>query len=108
MRRVMVDGMPKYSINTDTQTTVLCSQDLRGEPTDHMHTKEELSRAVELRGMHCDAASADHSSYALEDGTRITIGIGQVDVSRTTLHDRRGDRICMLGRVPLIHVTPAP
>lgn len=108
VRMAMVGGTPRYSITTDAQTSVLCAPDLKGEPMARAPTREELSQAIELRNMHCDAVSADNSTYSLDDGTRITIGAGTVDVSRTTLYDRRGDRVYLIGRTPVVHATLAP
>jgi len=106
-RMVMVEGIPRYSITKDAQTSVMCDPDLRGEPASRAPTKE-LPQAIELHNMHCDAVSADSSSYVLDDGTKITISIGHVDVSRTRLHDRHGDRVYLIGRTPLVHATLAP
>lgn len=58
--------------------------------------------------MQYDTISADHSSYLLDDGTKIKINIILADVSRTTLYDSLGDRVYLLGQTPLIHITLAP
>lgn len=104
----MADGVPRYSIKTDTQTTPLCDPKLRGEPAERAPTMEEMSRAIEQRDMQYDTISADHCSYLLDDRTKIKISVTLVDVSRTTLYDPLGDRIYLLGQAPLIHITLAP
>lgn len=104
----MADGVPRYSIKTDTQTTPLCDPKLRGEPAERAPTMEEMSRAIEQRDMQYDTISADHCSYLLDDRTKIKINVTLVDVSRTTLYDPLGDRIYLLGQAPLIHITLAP
>lgn len=108
VRRVVVDGIPRYSVKTDTQTTLLCDPKLRGKPAQRAPAMEELSRAVEQHDMRYDTISADHSSYLLDDRTKIKINVTLVDVSRTTLYDPLGDRIYLLGQAPLIHITLAP
>jgi len=51
VRRIIVDGLPRYSINKDTQTTVMCYPKLRGEPTKRAQTREEIMRAIEQPDM---------------------------------------------------------
>lgn len=89
------DGKLYCDPDTDIETIVVgySPPSLNTTPGKRNWTPDQLHDSIELDNMPIRIINSDPSEYLIDNGTIIKIGGKLVKVSRTKLHDARGDRI---------------
>ena len=71
----------------------LCDESVRGEPTQEKYTQEQILQSIEIE--HCKYTTLNYepSEYTLDDNTHVVVHHNVLNIARTHLFDREGDRI---------------
>jgi len=71
VRRIVEDGVPKYSATVEGMIVVLCAPELKGTPTVPSPSNDKLQESIERTDIAFDTIFQDNNDYMLADGARI-------------------------------------
>lgn len=108
VRRVIEDGMPKYSITVEGMIVVVCAPELKGVPTTPAPAHDKLQESIERADIAFDTIFYDNNDYILNDGARIKIYLNLGEITRTTSYDSNGDRIYIINHSATVNIKPPP
>lgn len=108
VRRVMEDGVPKYSVSVEGLIAIICAPELKGTPTVPAPEPSKLQENIEQADVAFDTIFQDNNDYMLNDGARIKLYFNLGDIVRTTLYDSNGDRIYIINHFSTVNIKAPP
>jgi len=108
VRRVVEDGVPKYSATVEGMIVVLCAPELKGTPTTPPPSKDKLQESIERTDIAFDTIFQDNNDYMLADGARIKLYFNLGEITRTRSCDSNGDRIYVINHFTTTNIKPPP